>query len=204
MYARTSSNPPTKATSNTGTGREPSSQQITQQGPRRSPAPTAASRARSSSPAAPQQEQKPQQEQPSSTVSATVLTSFFSAPGGPRLEIGGIRRCTTSSGPHSLVVSTSASGIAAGRSGTARQLESCQVRSARRSVLQGGGATKVLRFQRCLARALCYQCALLFALPSSALCRGCMSNQICQLHLVTLFNLAPNCADACNTILRMP
>ena len=31
-----------------------------------------------------------------------------------------------------------------------------------------------------------------------------MSSQICQLHLVTLFNLAPNCADACNTILRMP
>jgi len=39
-------------------------------------------------PAAAQQEQKPQQEQPTSTVSATVLTSFFSAPGGPRLAIG--------------------------------------------------------------------------------------------------------------------
>ena len=31
-----------------------------------------------------------------------------------------------------------------------------------------------------------------------------MNSQICQLHLVTLFKLAPNCADACNTILRMP
>ena len=33
-----------------------------------------------------------------------------------------------------------------------------------------------------------------------------MNSQICQLHLVTstLFNLAPNCADACNTILRIP
>ena len=42
MYTRTSSNPPTKATSNPGTSREPSSQQSTQQRPRRSPAPTAA------------------------------------------------------------------------------------------------------------------------------------------------------------------
>ena len=32
----------------------------------------------------------------------------------------------------------------------------------------------------------------------------CMGSQICQLHLVTLFNLAPNCEDACNTVLRMP
>ena len=32
----------------------------------------------------------------------------------------------------------------------------------------------------------------------------CMSSQICQLHLVTLFNLAPYCEDACNTVLRMP
>ena len=30
------------------------------------------------------------------------------------------------------------------------------------------------------------------------------SCQICQLHLVTSFKLAPNYADACNTKLRMP
>ena len=66
-----------------------------------------------------------------------------------------------STGPCRLVVMTSAYGIEAEQSrGGAPKVGSS---SPPGSLLQGGGATKVLRLQLCLASALCDQCAL----PSS-------------------------------------